>query len=164
MWVTRGLLVVVVVAVTLAGCDDDADEVTAGDRATTTVLPGREAETEDDGLRLVASWAPDPLEAGEAVKWGLILVNERDEPVAMSFGSAQEGDVVLFDDGTEVYRWSDDRAFAQAIREERLEPGGRLEAALVEERLDVEPGAYTLRAEIAADPAPPPVETRVEVS
>lgn len=158
---TRALLVVLA-AVTLAGCDDDGSVVDTGDGPTTTVAPGH--ETEEEGLRLLVSWEPDALVAGEAVTWQLTLVNERGEPVTVSFRSAKEGDVVLLDEGSEVYRWSDDRAFAQVIREERLEPDGRLEAELLEEGLDVEPGAYTLRARIEADPAPPPVETRVEVS
>jgi hypothetical protein len=66
--------------------------------------------------------------AGDSVRFTFRVANAGTAAVDMSFGSGQRYDIVVSDAaGEEVWRWSSDRMFAQAVGEERLEAGGTLE-------------------------------------
>jgi hypothetical protein len=84
------------------------------------------------------------------------------ELVTMTFASGQDGEVVLLQGGTERYRWSQGRAFTQAIRSEDLAPGEQLSFTL-DDTLPVEPGSYDLVATVASDPAPAVAQRTVTV-
>jgi hypothetical protein len=115
------------------------------------------------GLSLALSFSPEPLRAGQPVTWSLEVANGAKDPVTLTFPSGQHGDVVLLRDGTEAYRWSSTKFFAQAVVKERLEAGGDKTFPLEERALSVEPGDYDLVATLAAEPAPAPVRRRVSV-
>ena len=122
---------------------------------------GTEEETLDGSLAVRFT---EPLVAGAPVTWTLSVKSEADEPVTLVFPSGQDGDLVLERDGAEVYRWSDGTFFTQAIRCRDLPAGATLTFELRSDSFDVEPGDYTLRATLAASPAPPPLEQPVTVT
>lgn len=105
---------------------------------------------------------PDPLQPDAPVAWDFTVTNVSGELVTMTFGSGQDGDVVLLQGGAERYRWSQGRAFTQAIRTKDLPPGESLSFTL-DDTLPVEPGSYELVASVASDPAPAPVVRTVTV-
>lgn len=84
---------------------------------------------------------------GETVDFAFVAENAGDEPVDLTFRNGMTADVVVCEDGAEVWRWSDGRLFAQAIRTETLAPGESTTAALTWE--DPLPGTYTAEASLA---------------
>jgi len=104
---------------------------------------------------------PAPLRAGGEVSWRLTVSNRAAEDDSLTFPTVQLGDVILEREGSERYRWSDGRLFAQVMTEQRLEPGATWTITL-DDTLDVEPGAYEAVGVLACIPQPPPV--RVEVA
>jgi hypothetical protein len=60
---------------------------------------------------------------GDTVHMALRATNATGEVVDLTFPSGQSFDFVVLQDGREVWRWSEDRMFTQAIRHERMEPG-----------------------------------------
>lgn len=115
-----------------------------------------------EGGNVALSAEPDPLAAGGPVVWAFVVTNAGDQALTFTFSSGQRGDVVLSQDGDEVYRWSAGRVFTQAVEEVTVAPGSE-EVFELEGALEVEPGVYDLTAELTADPAPPPMETTIEV-
>ena len=82
--------------------------------------------------------APDLLPSvqatsvGDSVQFVLQLTNTTDEAVDLEFTSGQSYDfVVRSPAGEEVWRWSADRAFTQALREEVLAAGETLTYSVV---------------------------------
>src|SRR5262245_35003407 len=64
---------------------------------------------------------------GDSVRFVLLVTNPTNRPIQLEFGSAQRYDFEVRDAaGTEVWRWSSDQMFAQAVGEERLAPGASL--------------------------------------
>jgi hypothetical protein len=60
---------------------------------------------------------------GDTVNLALRVTNPTDEAVELTFPSGQSFDFVVTRQGRELWRWSEDRMFTQAIRYERIEPG-----------------------------------------
>ena len=173
----------VLTAGVLAGCREDDPALDVGTPTSTarpsTTAPGEgpsaecpdtappeeeDPEEEEDMDGSLDVRVPDPLVAGQPVTWTLSVKSDEDEAVTLVFSSGQDGDVVLEREGEELYRWSDGRFFTQALRCRDVPPGATLTFELRGESLDVEPGDYTLRATLAASPAPPPVERPVTVT
>jgi hypothetical protein len=105
---------------------------------------------------------PAPLRAGGEVSWRLTMTNPAGEDESLTFPTAQLGDVSLERKGSEHYRWSDGRLFAQVVTEHRLEAGGRWTITL-DGTLHVEPGAYDAVGIVTCIPQPPPVRVEVVV-
>lgn len=81
---------------------------------------------------------------GEGVEFRLSVVNAGDTPVELTFRDACRADFAVREDGAERWRYSDGRAFAQALATAKLRPG---EAAAFEEVWpEPEPGDYTAEA------------------
>jgi hypothetical protein len=59
----------------------------------------------------------------DSVRFHLRVTNASEAPVELTFPTGQSFDFVVLQNGREVWRWSGDRMFTQAIREERLAPG-----------------------------------------
>ena len=117
------------------------------------------------GLALKLIVEPEKPRSGEPVTWTLEVVNAGVEAVTLTFASAQRGDIVLRREGrkTPVYRWSADRFFAEAIKEERLRANDEKRYSLEEKALAVPAGKYELEATLKASPAPDPVRRDIEV-
>ncbi len=154
MLARRFVSLVLAVILVGGGCggDDDDDTETA-------------RQPLGGGLALKLIVEPDRPRSGERVTWTLEVVNAGVEAVTLTFASAQRGDVVLRREGrkTPVYRWSADRFFAEAIKEERLRPNDQKRYALKEKALSVPAGEYELEATLKASPAPDPVRRDIKV-
>ncbi len=141
------LIIGLTVALGLGACGRGGGE----DRA----RPDDESETPvGGGLGLEVDSEPDPPRSGQAVDWLITVRNDGAEAVTLTFSSGRPGDVVLTRDGAEVYRWSADRFFTEAVRHERLKPNEEKVYRLDEKALDVPPGEYELTATLASEPAP----------
>ncbi|MDT8859596.1 BsuPI-related putative proteinase inhibitor [Alkalihalobacillus sp. MEB130] len=79
----------------------------------------------------------------------LLIKNNQEQAATIDFSSGQKYELVLVaEDGTEVYRYSDGRMFTMALVHETFEPGESME---FQERINVEDipkGAYTLEAQL----------------
>jgi hypothetical protein len=82
-------------------------------------VAGAEGAAADGAL--VGSLEVEPSAA--AVRFVLRVENRGAGPVEVTFPSGQDYDFVVLQDGREVWRWSEDRMFTQALREERLAAG-----------------------------------------
>ena len=85
---------------------------------------------------------------GDGVRFRFTVVNGGDTPVELTFRDACKVDYAVYEGedagGAEVWRYSDDRMFAQALTAADLQPGE--EASFEETWPDPEPGAYTAEA------------------
>jgi hypothetical protein len=85
----------------------------------------------DEAREREVAMAGSPLAAALTVRVGesavtltLHVTNAGRETVVLEFPTAQRGEfVVLTQEGEELWRWSEERFFAQVVGEERLEPG-----------------------------------------
>jgi hypothetical protein len=100
---------------------------------------------------------------GEAgVAFAFVATNPDADPVDVTFRSGQVADIAVYgNDRAEVWRWSDDRMFTQAVRTETVEPGGSLSHRAVWE--DPEPGEYVAEASLEATDATLVVRAEFEV-
>ena len=146
----RRLAAFLLLVVALGGCDR------AGSRAAGSV------SSSDSGLALSVSF-DEPLRTGRPVTWTLDLEIRGRQAVTLRFSSGKDGDVALGQGGREVYRWSTNRLFSQALRELSLEAGSSRSFTLEERALGVPAGDYELVAEMTADPSPGAVRRPVTV-
>lgn len=145
----RRQLAVLVLMTTLAGCGGDGG--------------GKESQSgTQKGLSLSVDFEA-PLRSGQPVTWKLEVENGGPEEVTLAFRSGKDGDVALVRGGAEVYRWSADKFFSQAMRHERLAVGEKKTFTLEERALSAEPGDYELLAGLDSEPAPPPARRPVKV-
>ena len=115
-------------------------------------------------VALVLGYEPDPPVTGGPVTWALTVSNRGTEAVTLTFPSGKRGDVVLEDDRRqEVYRWSGDRFFTEAVHREQVPAGGQVVYRLEEPALSVEPGEYDLVATLAAEPEVGPDRQRLRI-
>ncbi|HEX2187635.1 MAG TPA: BsuPI-related putative proteinase inhibitor [Longimicrobiaceae bacterium] len=61
--------------------------------------------------------------AGDSVRFVLQVTNASAAPARLEFPSGQSFDFVVERDGAELWRWSADRMFTQAVRSETLASG-----------------------------------------
>lgn len=119
--------------------------VTAG-AAPTTV------ERTEGPLALEASVSARTFESGEAVRVTLVVRNTGASPVGLTFTSGQRAEfIVRRPRGDEVWRWSHDKAFTQAIQTLALRPQEPLTIAETWDQRDlqgrrVDPGSYEVIA------------------
>ncbi|MBU2601820.1 MAG: hypothetical protein KKA32_06585 [Actinobacteria bacterium] len=114
-------------------------------------------EATSGGLLLRFDHAPRPAPASGVVFWLFEITNTSDREIRLTFGNGQKGEVILSRDGAEVYRWSADKFFTEAIEELSLVPGGSYGFHL-SDPLTLEPGDYDARVFLtASDPDLPEV-------
>ncbi len=59
----------------------------------------------------------------DSVRFTLRVTNASAAAVPVTFPSGQSADFAVFTDGREVWRWSAEMGFTQAVRQERFAPG-----------------------------------------
>ncbi len=59
----------------------------------------------------------------DSLHFVLQVTNSAQEAVPLTFRSGQSADFVVMQEGRELWRWSSEQMFTQAIRHERLAPG-----------------------------------------
>lgn len=84
----------------------------------------------------------------DAVEFALTVENTGDEAVELTFPTGQDAEFVVYDDRTDVWRWSSGRMFTQVMRTKTLEPGESLTATATWQRPT--PGEYRVEAELEA--------------
>ena len=149
----RRLAAFLVLVAALAGCDR------GGSRSQGS---GGAVSYSENGLSLTVTF-DGPLRTGRPVTWVLDLENRSSQGLTLKFSSGKEGDVALGQGGREVYRWSTNKLFSQALREVPLPAGARKTFKLEERALGVPAGDYELVAEVAAAPSPGAVRRTVTV-
>lgn len=87
---------------------------------------------------------------GEATVWPFDLTNGTDAEMTLTFTSGQRMELTLHDDSGEVYRWSDEMMFTQAIEEVALSAGATFPYVLRGEPIDLPPGDYAAKAWVTA--------------
>lgn len=88
---------------------------------------------------------------GQDIRMELRVFNRTDRTVTLEFRDGQRYDFVLErEDGTEMWRWSDERQFIQVLGEETLGP--EREELVYRERYggNLSAGTYRLRAELVS--------------
>jgi hypothetical protein len=60
---------------------------------------------------------------GDSVRFSLRATNVTDAPIPLTFPTGQSFDFIVESAGRQVWRWSDEMMFTQAIRQEVLAPG-----------------------------------------
>jgi len=96
----------------------------------------------------------EPVRTGHPVTWVLNVENRSKDAVTLRFSSGKDGDVALQQGGREVYRWSANRVFSQALRQVQLAAGARHAFRLEDKALGAPAGDYELVAVMASDPSP----------
>ena len=79
------------------------------------------ADSAAGSTSLVSSLQVEP--SADSVQFHLSVTNASAEPVQLTFPSGQSFDFTVTDNGREVWRWSADQMFTQAVRTEMLQPG-----------------------------------------
>jgi hypothetical protein len=98
-------------------------------------------EREAESAPLVASL--QAFAEGNGMRFVLQVTNAGGGPIEMTFLSGQTYDFAVFREEEEIWRWSGDQMFTQAVREERIDAG---ETWSFEELWSPEPG---LRGELS---------------
>jgi len=93
----------------------------------------------------------DVSSAGGSVEFTFTVENTGDAPVSMQFSDGQTFDIVVEDDGGEVWRWSSGMMFAQMLQSKELSAGDRMRETATWE--DPAPGEYEARAWVTASDA-----------
>jgi hypothetical protein len=96
----------------------------------------------------------------DSVRFALRVTNATAEPVNLTFSSGQSFDFVVEREGREVWRWSDDMMFTQAIRQETMAPGATRNYGATWVPPRGASGRYTVRGVLTAREHP--VEQRAE--
>ncbi len=128
---------------------------TMQDGALTAATPIQAAASVGDTkVELSLAFSPDPIPAQGGVVWLLDVTNLTEAPLVLHFRDGQSADVVLSDEsGTEVYRWSADMGFTDALWDQTIEPGTTWSIQLRDE-LNIAPGRYLASATVTAENAP----------
>jgi len=114
----------------------------------------RVAEATSGDIRVRFSPVSEPLLADAGIVWWAFdLQNVGSAPVDLTFSSGQRADVILSQDGVEKYRWSQGKAFTEAIETFTGEPGQVFPIVLNDE-FALAPGQYDLVATVTATVGP----------
>ncbi|NHN42685.1 hypothetical protein G9C85_13745 [Halorubellus sp. JP-L1] len=85
----------------------------------------------------------------DAVEFEYAVANDGSEAVDLQFSDSQTHEVVVFEDGEEVWSFSDDRMFMQMLQSESIAPGDAVTYAATWE--DAPAGEYEARAWLTAN-------------
>lgn len=97
-------------------------------------------------MSLSAVLAVEPT--SDSVTFRFDVTNDGTDPVVVEFRSAKHADVVVSEDGDEVWRWSDGQLFAQMLQPATFDPGHTESYEF--EWADPDPGAYEAVATLNA--------------
>jgi hypothetical protein len=112
-------LVAFAMAVILTGCAprEQAPEPPVEAERGAPVVGDRAAATEEIAATVQA------MPMGDHMHFILRVTNTTGSPIELTFPTGQSYDFVVMQDNREIWRWSDDQMFTQAIRNEQLRPG-----------------------------------------
>ena len=116
-------------------------------------------QTTGEGSPLLASVRATTFGSDSAV-FSLQVTNVSTAPLALSFRSGQQFDFVVLRGAQEVWRWSAEQMFTQALNTETLAPGETETYTATWAPLPGSGGEYTVRALLTARNAPVEQTTR----
>ena len=88
--------------------------------------PADAAASEDQAMALASSVEVEVR--GDSVRMVLHVTNPTNQPVVLEFSSGQRYDfAVRTEQGADVWRWSADKSFMQALGSETIPPGGTVD-------------------------------------
>lgn len=97
---------------------------------------------------------------GDSVRFSLQVTNASPRPLRLTFPSAQLFEFVVSQHEREVWRWSDDRSFAQVLHSLTLEPGETRAFDAVWHPPAGRRGELTVRAHLTSQPPRAEQQTR----
>ncbi|MEJ6951989.1 BsuPI-related putative proteinase inhibitor [Natronospora cellulosivora (SeqCode)] len=106
-------------------------------------------EEDADDLKSVLSVEKEDYLGETRVKAYMKLYNQSDNTIKLTFNTSQRYDLYLEKEGSEVWRYSDDKTFLDVIEDVYIEPGETLEYSRIID-YDFEPGIYKISAEISS--------------
>jgi len=168
-------LVLMVAALTIgaAACGDDSGNAAApnpggpavGELPSQGNCPPPNIATIDPAVLKVEAEPVGKLVSGQPANFKITLTNTSEAEVPLVFSSSQQADILLSQDGKQVYDWGTDRAFTQEIRCQTLSAGQIFTVELAETNpLSVPPGEYELTARTITAPYPADFTMPVTVS
>lgn len=86
--------------------------------------------------------------ADDAIEFTIAVENKGPEPVDLRFRDGQVADVIVYREDVEVWRWSEDRLFTQALRTERVASGEAMDFEMT--WADPSPGEYIAEGTLTA--------------
>lgn len=101
------------------------------------------------GVTLTFTVRPARIEVGKTVRFALRVTNIAGREAELSFPTSKEYDFWVTRGRDEIWRWSDDRLFTQAIEHTKIDPQGSL--TLSEPWVASPAGTYTVHGELQAD-------------
>jgi hypothetical protein len=101
--------------------------------------------------------------AGDEVAFVLLVLNTTDEPIDITFPSGQSFDFVVTGAGDEIWRWSAERLFTQAVRTERVEPGEALSYQASWQPEEGHRGEFTVVGRLTSSDHPVEQSTRISL-
>lgn len=164
--------VVAALMFSLTACGDDSGTEAlpnpggpAAGQAPSGNCPPPNIATIDPAVLKVDAGPVAPLVHGQPASFKVTITNTSDTDVPLVFASSQQADILLSQDGKQMYEWSADRAFTQEIRCQTLPAGQTYTVQLAETKpLPVSPGDYVLTARTITAPYPPDFTMQVKVT
>jgi hypothetical protein len=101
------------------------------------------------GAPLLASLQASTF-GSDSVRFTLQVTNTGETPMTLSFASGQSYDFVVSREGRQVWRWSAERVFTQALRSETLGAGETRTFSEVWTPATRSPGRYAVRGTLTA--------------
>jgi hypothetical protein len=118
----------------------------------------------DEGIQLSAGSDRVRYQAGDSIRVVLRVVNRLQVERTLHFPTAQRYDLtIVTDEGEVVYHWGAERAFAQVLGEERLDPGEWGPEWSERIPAPAEPGGYRIRAQVPVNGTELRTEFPIEV-
>ena len=154
-------------------CGDDSNTAAApnpggpavGELPSQGNCPPPNIATIDPAVLTVEAEPVGKLVSGQPASFKITLTNTSEGDVPLVFSSSQQADILLSQDGKQVYDWGTDRAFTQEIRCQTLSAGQTFTVELAETNpLSVPPGEYVLTARTITAPYPADFTMPVTVS
>ena len=121
--------------------------IKAGTLEVKAVSPVVEASTAEARARFYLP--TEQLVSGEVAWWVFDVSNLTTSALDVTFASGQMCEVVLSQGGVEKYRWSKDKAFAQVVMTDTIEPNATT-PYVFNDIVEVPPGEYDLTASVTA--------------
>ncbi len=101
------------------------------------------------GVNVTFTVRPARVDVGRTVRFALRITNIAGRAAELTFPTSKQYDFWVTRGRDEVWRWSDDRLFTQAIEKRTIEPQGAL--TLSEPWIAAPAGTYTVHGELHAD-------------
>lgn len=101
------------------------------------------------GVAMAFIIRPAHVQPGKSVRLTLRLTNLSGTETRLTFPTSQQYDFWVMRGGSEVWRWSDERVFSQAV--ERRTIGAQQTINLSEPWVADDPGAYVVHGELKAE-------------